>query len=171
MTPNRGPLIAAATALGIGLGGFVDGIVFHQILQVHGMLSARYPRVDPDPLVVVRNLEINMFWDGVFHAFTWMMTCLGLWLLWQASLRKDVPWSGVTMVGGLSLGWGIFNLVEGILDHHILHLHHVTEGPNHLVYDVLFLGSGVILTAIGTLLIVRATNDTHNRLRQSITAV
>jgi uncharacterized membrane protein len=35
------PLIAAGTALGIGMGGFVDGIVLHQLLQVHNMLSAK----------------------------------------------------------------------------------------------------------------------------------
>ena len=40
---NRRPLIAAGTLLGIGMGGFVDGIVFHQLLQIHNMLSAKYP--------------------------------------------------------------------------------------------------------------------------------
>ena len=62
-TINRRPLIAAGTLLGIGMGGFVDGILFHQILQVHNMLSAKYP---PTTLV---NAEINMVWDGLFHAF------------------------------------------------------------------------------------------------------
>ena len=51
-TPNvargsvRRPLVTAGILLGIGLGGFVDGIVFHQILQWHNMLSARIPPVD-----------------------------------------------------------------------------------------------------------------------------
>jgi len=40
---TRRPLIAAGTALGIGMGGFVDGIVLHQLMQVHNMLSAKYP--------------------------------------------------------------------------------------------------------------------------------
>lgn len=40
---TRRPLIAAGVALGIGLGGFVDGIVLHQLLQVHNMLSAKFP--------------------------------------------------------------------------------------------------------------------------------
>ena len=65
---NRRPLIAAGTLLGVGLGGFVDGIVFHQLLQVHNMLSAIVP---PDNLV---NAKINMVWDGVFHSLTWLCT-------------------------------------------------------------------------------------------------
>src|SRR4051812_8381310 len=116
---NRGPLISAGALLGVGTGGFVDGILLHQIIQVHNMLSARYP---PTTLV---NAEINMFWDGLFHAFCWIMAALGLAFLWRAGQRSDVPWSTRTFVGSLALGWGIFNLVEGAIDHHILGIHHV----------------------------------------------
>ena len=35
----------AGILLGLGLGGFLDGIVLHQLLQVHNMLSAKYPTV------------------------------------------------------------------------------------------------------------------------------
>jgi uncharacterized membrane protein len=41
---NPRPLVAAGALLGIGLGGFVDGILFHQILQLHNMLSNWVPR-------------------------------------------------------------------------------------------------------------------------------
>jgi len=37
---DRRPLIIAGLLLGIDLGGFADGILFHQILQIHNMLSA-----------------------------------------------------------------------------------------------------------------------------------
>jgi len=140
---NRGPLVAAGTCLGIGMGGFVDGIVFHQILQWHNMLSAVRP---PTTLV---NVEINMFWDGLFHAFTWITTALGIGLLWRAVARADAPRSTRTFVGSLSLGWGMFNLVEGVIDHHILQIHHVVETPGHLTYDITFLASGVILLGAG----------------------
>ena len=124
--PDRRPLISAGTLLGIGLGGFVDGITLHQILQWHHMLSSRLP---PTTLV---NVEINMFWDGLFHAFTLAMTALGLALLWRAGQRADVPWSTRTFVGSLILGWGTFNLVEGTIDHQILGIHHVKPGPDRL---------------------------------------
>jgi uncharacterized membrane protein len=161
---TRRPLIAAGSLLGIGMGGFVDGIVFHQLLQVHNMLSARYPTtgVEADRLVV--NLEINMFWDGLFHAFTWMMTALGLALLWTTVRRPDVPLSTKTFIGSLALGWGLFNLVEGIIDHHLLHIHHVTETPDHLMWDLAFLASGLLLIGIGWTMIHAARRDAAPRV-------
>lgn len=154
---NRRPLIAAGTALGIGMGGFVDGILFHQILQLHNMMSGRVPR---DTIV---GLEINMFWDGLFHAFTWLMTALGLVLLWRAVQRREVPLSTRTLVGALALGWGLFNLVEGIIDHHILHVHHVTETANHLIFDLAFLASGLLLIGLGWTLLRVGRQDVAAR--------
>lgn len=151
---NPRPLVAAGTALGIGMGGFVDGIVFHQILQVHNMLSAVRP---PNTLV---NAEINMFWDGLFHAFTWTTTAVGLALLWRAVNRSKIPLSTSAFVGSMILGWGLFNLIEGIIDHHVLGIHHVVEGPGHLPFDLAFLASGVIFIALGGLLIRRGTEAT-----------
>jgi uncharacterized membrane protein len=65
---DRRPLIAAGTLLGVGMGGFVDGILFHQILQLHNMLSAKYPRAGVAVATALVNVEVNMFWDGLFHA-------------------------------------------------------------------------------------------------------
>lgn len=162
---NRRPLIAAATLLGIGMGGFVDGILFHQLLQVHNMLSAPgyYPKTGVPPEQLVVNLEINMFWDGLFHVLCWVAAAAGLVLLWRAGQRPEVPWSTRTMVGGLALGWGLFNLVEGVIDHHILHIHHVTETENHLIWDLAFLGSGVVLIAVGLAVINAARHDSTPR--------
>ena len=152
---NRHPLISAGTMLGIGMGGFVDGIVLHQMLQVHNMLSAKRPR---DSIV---NMEINMFWDGSFHAFTWCMTALGLWMLWRAVTRRDVPLSGRTLFGAMVFGWGLFNLVEGIIDHHVLHLHHVVERLGVSVWDWTFLGvGGVGFIALGWIIIASAGSRT-----------
>jgi uncharacterized membrane protein len=152
---TRRPLIVAGTALGIGMGGFIDGITLHQLLQVHNMLSAKYPTrgIPAEQLVV--NLQINMFWDGLFHLMTWIMTAVGLVLLWYAMRDRTLPLSGKTLVGAMLLGWGLFNLVEGIIDHHLLHIHHVTESANHLTWDLTFLASGIALIVIGWLLISR----------------
>jgi len=160
--PDSRPLISAGTLLGIGLGGFVDGIVFHQLLQVHNMLSAKFPvSGDMDPRSLAVNLEINMFWDGLFHVFCWFMTAIGLGLLWKAVRRPGVMLSTPAFVGSLSLGWGIFNLVEGIIDHHLLHIHHVTETANHLVWDLAFLASGVVLVLIGGWLILSSGRESE----------
>lgn len=146
---NRRPLIAAGTLLGIGMGGFIDGILFHQLLQLHNMLSARIPVRGVDAQRLAVNLEINMFWDGLFHVFTWIVTAFGLAMLWRVIRRRDVPLSTKTFVGSLLLGWGLFNGVEGVINHHILHLHHVVETQNHLLWDLMFLGASAILVCIG----------------------
>jgi uncharacterized membrane protein len=70
------------------MGGFVDGILFHQILQIHNMLSAKRP---PN---TVANIETNMVWDGLFHAATWATTAIGLWLLFRAARNIGVNGSG-----------------------------------------------------------------------------
>jgi uncharacterized membrane protein len=103
---NSRPLIAAGILMGIGLGGFFDGILFHQILQVHNMLSNWIPRT------TLVNEEINMFWDGLFHAFCWIATVVALWLLWRCVRRSDVPISGRAYFGSLWVGWGFFNFIE-----------------------------------------------------------
>lgn len=137
------PLTRAGLFLGVGLGGFVDGILFHQILQVHAMLTARLPKDS------IRNIEINMFWDGLFHLFTWVMTVVGLILLFRAHAVGNILWSGRHFVGSLFLGWGLFNLIEGVIDHHILHLHHVVESRGESIFDILFLISGVVFSVGG----------------------
>ncbi|MGI9071272.1 MAG: DUF2243 domain-containing protein [Bryobacteraceae bacterium] len=132
---NNRPLIAAGTTLGIALGGFFDGILFHQILQVHNMLSNWIPRT------TLVNEEINMFWDGLFHAFCYIATLAGLLMLWTSVKRGDVALSGETFSGSLLLGWGLFNLIEGLIDHELLQVHHVYQNDPHqfLVWDLLFL--------------------------------
>lgn len=145
---RRTPLVAAGILLGAGLGGFVDGIVLHQILQWHNMLSGQLP---PDTLV---RAKVNMYWDGLFHAAVWVLTVVGLAMLWAAAGRAEVPHSGRTLIGGLALGWGLFNVVEGLIDHEILGLHHVYEyTPNHLPADLAFLGLGAVLLLIGGALV------------------
>lgn len=156
---HRTPLIAAGILLGAGLGGFVDGIVLHQMLQWHNMLSNQLP---PDNLI---NAKVNMYWDGVFHAAMWVVTAVGLRLLWAAGSRADVPWSGRTFGGGLLLGWGLFNVVEGLIDHHLLQLHHVYEYTDQkLPWDLAFLGVSVGLLAAGWALVRAGRHDTVSRV-------
>ena len=141
----RAAVVRAGVAIGIGMGGFVDGILFHQILQIHNMLSAR---ISPDTLV---GAKVNMVWDGLFHAFTWSMAALGVLLLWRArSGAAVVP--GRVFGGALLFGWGLFNLVEGVIDHHLLGLHHVIERLGTSIWDWLFLACGLALVATGRML-------------------
>jgi uncharacterized membrane protein len=150
---NNKPLVAAGTLLGIGLGGLFDGILFHQIMQIHSMLSAKLLQ---DELV---NVKVSMFWDGIFSALTWVATILGVALLWRAGKRKDGSWSGQILWGAAFLGWGIFNTVEGIIDHFIFGIHHVVERLGTSMYDYLFLMSGIVFMIVSFLLISSAKEE------------
>ena len=54
-------------------------------------------------------------------------------------------------------GWGLFNLVEGLVDHHLLGIHHVRAGAGQSAYDVAFLVLGAALLAGGLTLARRPT--------------
>ena len=142
------PLATAATVIGIGMGGFIDGIVLHQILQVHEMLSNKIPATE------YIGKSINMFWDGIFHAFCFIVVMIGIVLLWKLLMRQEVNRSGKLLSGGLLTGWALFNIVEGIIDHQLLKLHNVIElAHNHDVANYSFLGFSVIMLVVGYSLI------------------
>lgn len=139
--------------LGVGLGGFVDGIVLHQIAQWHHMLSSVLPPTQ------MPAMEVNMMWDGFFHLFVLFVTIAGVLLLWSVA-RRPITLPGWQWLGGLMLlGWGLFNLVEGIINHHLLGIHHVRYvedvmgGEPHLGWGLGFiLVGGVFFIALGWLL-------------------
>jgi uncharacterized membrane protein len=134
---------------GIGLGGFVDGIVLHQLLQWHHLLSdvAAYP---PS---TVAGLQVNTLADGFFHVAAWLfVVAASIVTLAQWRQGRLAPsWS--FHLGGLLAGWGGFNLLEGLVNHQLLGIHHVRDdlgGP--LAWDLAFLGCGAALLVGGWLL-------------------
>jgi uncharacterized membrane protein len=147
----RRELTVGGVLLGVGLGGFVDGIVLHQILQWHHLLTdVAEHEAFPDPTVL--SLEENTFWDGLFHATTWVFVAVGLVLLWRA-LSAGSRTTPLRFAGLLLAGWGAFNLVEGIVDHHLLTIHHVRDDvAEPLWWDLGFLGFGTLLLAVGLVL-------------------
>jgi uncharacterized membrane protein len=108
-------------------------------------------------------MKYNMLWDGLFHAFTWVVTVTGLGLLWRAGQQVNVPWSTRTFVGSLALGWGLFNVIEGFVDHQLLGIHHVHPGANELAWDVAFLGFGAALATAGLALVRAGRRDVRAR--------
>src|SRR4028119_2436917 len=99
-----GPGLAA----GVGLGAFVDGILFHQILQWHHFVS------DDVTVSTVAGPGKHTLADGVcrrgaragtpvagpgktpppaglFHAVAWAICAAGIWMLWQAGRRGEMP--------------------------------------------------------------------------------
>jgi uncharacterized membrane protein len=137
--------LTGSLMLGLGLGGFLDGILFHQILQWHHMVtSAGFPATS------VSNLEFNTLLDGLFHAATWVLTVGGLFLVWIGAQRGR--WSFRPFIGALLMGFGLFNLIEGSISHLILGIHHVNETvpPGQWIWwDIGFLLWGAIMLAGG----------------------
>ncbi|MDE8671077.1 DUF2243 domain-containing protein [Pseudarthrobacter sp. H3Y2-7] len=139
--------------LGVGLGGFVDGILLHQILQWHHMLSSSETAnvdIGAYPVTTVHGLQMNTLWDGFFHTITWLAVLIGLGILYsRISGSRGRIWASKVLWGWVLVGWGIFNVVEGILDHHLLGIHHVISGEYQTLADILFLIFGVLLIAGG----------------------
>lgn len=143
-TPGEHPAPKApALVLGLGLGGFVDGILLHQVLQWHHMLTGEH---GGESMNTVAGLEANTIADDGFHLATWVLVAVGSWLMlraWQQG-RLAPPWRA--HFGMLLAGWGIFNVVEGLVDHELLGIHHVRDdlgGP--IEWDLGFLALGVML--------------------------
>jgi uncharacterized membrane protein len=137
---------AAGVLLGLGLGGFFDGIVLHQLLQWHHMASHRTP---PDS---VDALRFNVLLDGLFHVLAHVFVAVGLALLWRAAQRSPRRWTTGAFIGTLLMGFGLFNVVEGLLNHQILGLHHVNETVplvQWLWWDMGFLAWGAAMLAGG----------------------
>ena len=148
-TPGERPSRAPGLLYGLGLGGFVDGIVLHQLLQWHHLVSD----VGAYPVTTVAGLEVNTMADGFFHVATWLLV-VGASIVTLAQWRQGrlaPSWS--FHLGGVLAGWGVFNVVEGLVDHQLLGVHHVRDdlgGP--LSWDLGFLALGALLVVVGGLL-------------------
>jgi uncharacterized membrane protein len=130
-------LFIAGLILGLGLLGAIDGIVFHQLLQWHHM-------------VLSDNIQLEIFTDGLFTALFSAKLLWGGVKIFQDARNNQLGTSWRIFLGGIFIGGGAFNLVEGIVDHHILEVHRVKPmAENPLMYDLAFLAIGALLVVIG----------------------
>ena len=138
-----------ALLLGLGLGGFLDVIVMHQLLQWHHLISDT-PAGRPDSL---DGLQAGTLADGLLHVAAGLLVLAGILALltsWRRGRRAPSwrSWAGLLLVG-----WGAFDLLDGLVNHHLLGLHHVRDdlgGP--LAWDLGFLALGAALVVGGGLL-------------------
>jgi uncharacterized membrane protein len=148
---NNHPLAAAGILIGGGVAGFLDAILFHQLLQTHALVSNYLP------ITAIVNVKVNMFWDGVFEFFTLVILLIGLLFLWRVrGGQKNL--SGKVFTGWLFVGFGLFNFLEGALDHELLRLHQVLQpsaGQWAFYADILFLLVALIFMLVGVVLIRR----------------
>ncbi|MGK7868672.1 DUF2243 domain-containing protein [Falsiroseomonas sp. E2-1-a20] len=140
MESDANRLKLPALLIGFALGGFFDGILLHQILQWHHLLSGV---VDPG------RLRFHMLWDGMFHAAHYLLAVIGLWLLLVR--RRDAAVAGAVLAGGALIGFGAWHLLDAVLNHWILGLHRIRQDvADPLPWDLLFFGLGGVAVALGT---------------------
>ena len=150
-SPARREVITAAVVLGIGLSGFFDGILLHQVLQWHHLLSLVQGET-------FRSIEAQILADGLFHVLMYLVTATGLYLLWRSrrQLADGVSWR--TVAGGALLGFGLWNVIDVAFFHWILGIHRIrVDVPDPMTYDVAWLAIlGGVPLAIGWLLLRRS---------------
>jgi uncharacterized membrane protein len=122
---------------GIGLAGFIDETLFHQLLHWHHFYDKS-------------TMTVGLVSDGFFHAGGFTCTVVGLFLMADAlRCRGLVPkrWWGALLIGA-----GGFQLYDGIVQHKIFGLHqiryHVTIWPYDLTWNVaaaIFIIIGIVL--------------------------
>ena len=138
-------LVWAGYALGFGLGGFFDGILLHQILQWHHLLSGIEE--------ASQDIRVLILTDGLFHALMYLVAAAGLWLLWWS--RRSFAASGADrlLVANAVIGFGVWHTLDSVLSHWILGIHRIRmDVENQLFWDLLwFTVFGLVPLALGML--------------------
>ncbi len=138
-----------AISLGFALGGFFDGILLHQILQWHHLLSL---------VPGISTIRLQVLWDGYFHALMYVIAAVSLAGLWYSRGSLTERWGSQT-VGALFVGFGIWHIVDSVLSHWALGIHRIKlDSPNPLMWDLIwFVAFGLAPLLLGTFLVRRKT--------------
>lgn len=131
----------AAFWLGFALSGFFDGILLHQILQWHHLLSA----------IRGDDIRFQVLADGYFHLLMYAVASFGLWLLWRARRSFEAVGAGRQLLAYLLIGFGVWHVVDAAASHWLLGIHRIKlDAANPLVWDIGWLALfGAIPLAIG----------------------
>jgi uncharacterized membrane protein len=148
-SPSPRAFVAGSLTFGFGLGGLTDGIVLHQILRWHNLVSSRIPTTDQAAL------ETNLVWDGIFHLTTTLVLVLGVALLWIGWERRERATGNAPALIGLTLiGWGAFHVVDQLVFHELLGLHDIREDVTSPgLYNWGFFVIGLALAVAGGVLL------------------
>jgi uncharacterized membrane protein len=113
--------------IGFAMGGFFDGIVLHQILQWHHLLSG----VDSG---LLRDIGMQILADGLFHALMYLIAAIGLWKLFRPTPE---PASRRVLLANCLIGFGCWHVLDSVLSHWILGIHRIRmDAENPLLWDI-----------------------------------
>ncbi|OAH59594.1 hypothetical protein AWH48_00365 [Domibacillus aminovorans] len=130
----------AGILFGLGLVGFIDETVFHQLLHWHHF----YDNATTD---------IGLVSDGLFHAFSWFSTIGSSFLI--ADLHRRNAFWFTRWGGGVLLGGGAFQLYDGIIQHKLMRIHQIRYNVDIFPYDFIWNIIAAIMIIIGMILLVR----------------
>lgn len=130
--------------LGFALGGFFDGILLHQVLQWHHLLSG----LEGTPW---RDLRIQVAADGLFHLLMYVVALGGLWALWRTRAEHGLPGAGRLLWAEVLMGFGAWHVVDAVLSHWVLGIHRIRMDSAHpLLWDLAWLAVfGLAAVAVG----------------------
>jgi uncharacterized membrane protein len=124
-----------ALVTGAGAAGLVDVVVFHELLHWHHF----YDRSTPG---------VGLTSDGLLDAV--LIAALVAGLIGLAERAGPVRRWGRRVWGAMLVGFGGFNLFDGLVDHKLLRLHQIRPGaPSQLPYDAAWIAASVLLLAVG----------------------
>ena len=130
-----------AFLIGFALGGFLDGILLHQILQWHHVVSGVTDKSD---------LRFQAWADGVFHAIHYLLGVAGIALLYARRRDAATEDGGRVLAGATLLGFGAWHLLDAVVNHWALGLHRINETvANPLPWDLAFFGLGLASAVAG----------------------
>jgi uncharacterized membrane protein len=145
---HTGRSVLAGVLMGVGVAAFLDEVVFHQLLRWHHF----YDRSTPD---------VGLVSDGIFHAGGWLAMVAGLFLFADLQ-RRRVTVPKRVWAGGL-LGWGGFQLYDGIVQHKLFGLHQIRYDVDLVPYDLAWNGAALVALAIGTVLLFGSAGTVRQR--------
>jgi uncharacterized membrane protein len=142
ISPSR-RLSVAAAFLGFALGGFFDGILLHQILQWHHLLSGLPQAAD--------DLRFLVLTDGLFHLAMYLVAAFGLWWLWTARAVLAEQGHGRAVFAFGMVGFGTWHVIDAFVSHWLLGIHRIRmDSEMPLLWDLLWLGIfGLVPIIIG----------------------
>lgn len=132
---------------GLGLVGFIDETVFHQLLHWHHFYDKS-------------TTQIGLISDGLFHAFSWFATIGSLFMF--ADLRRRKALHLKRWIGGVFLGSGFFQLYDGTIQHKIMRLHQIRYTPNVIIYDTAWNIGASIMLLVGIFLTLHSRKELRN---------
>jgi uncharacterized membrane protein len=143
-----GRSVLTGVLIGVGVAGFIDETVFHQLLHWHHF----YDRSTPDAGLVS---------DGLFHAGSWIAIVVGLFLFADLQRRRTTVPKRV-WAGGL-LGWGGFQVYDGLVQHKLFGLHQIRYGVELLPYDLAWNLTGAVGIVLGIVLLLGRADTVAER--------